>query len=334
MSNLLIGSGLNSSRQLGVDPDAASANGSEIVELPVGLHLSSDGLISLSAGLRHTVFVYGDGRVFVAGDDRSGQLGGRDRRIYHSPAAIEKSELVVSAVCGQYYTCYLAASGALIFNGWKNPNEDLRVVLEGGKCVFLAAGFDSPVAIDEHGALYVFPADYVNQKPVKMSSECKFYDAAKGTDFVIAVDVERNVYGSGALNGGSDQLAIISGIHADHVFACYRTAAILDQGRVFLLNSENEFELVEALRDKKIVNMDVGQFYCLFVTENGELYGLGQNSYGELMTGKADQDPAPLTKGPFQRMKINFVKCGHHHSIAIVNGQPIEHQGKKIFLSK
>ncbi|OHS93831.1 hypothetical protein TRFO_02351 [Tritrichomonas foetus] len=331
--NLMIGAGLNMSRQLGVEPDSASSNGSEIVQMPTGIPICSKDLVSISAGLRHSVFVFNDGKVLAAGDDRNDQIGGNQKKIYQIPTEVKISnEKIVQAACGQYYTAYLTENGQILIHGWRNIGQQ-HVVNLPAKFVFIAAGFDAPVAIDSEGALYIFDT-YYTKEPIKVAGEKPFYDVAKGSDFILAIDVTGAVYGSGSLNNGSNDYKLFKkfeNLRADRVFACYETGALLDNGKAYLLNSSHEFELVEAIQDKKIEFMDVGKFYCLFITAENELYGLGTNTNGELMLGKAEDNPVAMTRGPFQKMKLNFVKCGTHHSFAIVNGTPVEHRGAKAF---
>lgn len=338
--------------QLGVESDAAATNGNQIVQMPSGIPLSTKGLVSMSAGLRHSIFIYDDGKVFAAGDDRNDQIGGNEKQLYSVPTEVKilpESSLaengkIIQAACGQYYTAYLTENGSIFINGWRNPGNQYKVeVIEEGsavKFVYVHAGFDAPVAIDTKGSLYIFDSYYNTKPPVKFTGEKPFYDVARGSNFIVAIDVSGSVYGSGTIinnKGGIsskfEKISNIENIQSGRVFASYQTSAVLDlkEGKVYILNTEFKYELIEALQDHKVANMDVGKFYALFVTDKNELFGLGQNTFGELMLGKVDSNPLPLTHGAFQRMKINYVKCGTHHSFAIVNGSPLIHLGAKSF---
>ena len=349
--NLMIGAGDNMSCQLGVESDAAASNGNQIVQMPSGIPLSTKGLVSMSAGLRHSVFVFSDGKVIAAGDDRNDQIGGNEKQLYSIPtevkvlseSSLNENGKIIQAACGQYYTAYLTENGSILINGWRNPGNQYKVdVVEDGntvKFVYIHAGFDAPVAIDAKGALYIFDS-YYTKPPIKFVGEKPFYDVARGSNFIVAIDVSGSVFGSGTIinNKGDisskfEKISNIENIQSGRVFASYQTAAVFDtkEGRVYLLNTECKFEPLEALQEHKVINMDVGKFYVLFVTDKYELFGLGQNTFGELMLGKVDSNPLPLTHGAFQRMKINFVKCGTHHSFAIVNGSPLQHLGAKSF---
>ncbi|KAK8894264.1 hypothetical protein M9Y10_022699 [Tritrichomonas musculus] len=350
--NLMIGAGDDMSHQLGVEPDAQSSKGNQIVQMPAGIPLITKGLVSMSAGLRHSVFVFDDGKIIAAGDDRNDQIGVNQQQLYSVPtevkilseSALSENGKVIQVACGEYYTAYLTENGSIFINGWRNPGNQYKAeIIEDGnavKFVLIQAGFDAPVAIGENGALYIFDSYYNTKPPIKFISEKPFYDVARGSNFIIAIDIEGNVFGSGcAINNKTDitskfeKIPNLGNIQSGRVFANYKTAAVLDlkEGKVYVMNTENKFELIESLQDQKVVNMDVGKFYALFVTDKSELFALGQNSFGELMLGKTDENPLTLTHGAFQRMKINFVKCGTHHSFAIVNGSPLQHYGAKKF---
>lgn len=352
LENVLICSGQNSSHQLGVPSDSASSNGHEIVQMPAALSLSSKGLLSISAGLRHSVLIYDDGKVFAIGDDRNDQIGCHKQDIFEIPTEIHlfpelTDEKIIQAACGQYYTAYLTNKGSIYISGWRNPGNQYKVdVIENNeniKFVYIQAGFDAPVAIDSNGNLFIFDSYYSTKPPVKYHGEFPFYDVARGSGFIIAVDTNGSLYGSGKVIGQKGEMSDLSthfekishidNLKASRVFANYQTAAVLDStsNRVYLMNSQNKFEVCESLNDKKVVNLDVGSFYALFIVENGELYSLGSNLYAELMLGRTDEKPQSLTQGPFQKPKLNYVKCGTHHSFAIVNGASLPHFGAKAF---
>ncbi|XP_043242078.1 ultraviolet-B receptor UVR8-like isoform X2 [Amphibalanus amphitrite] len=65
---------------------------------------------SVAAGLRHTVAVTSDGRLFVWGDNSRGQLGVPVERLIASPRALPTPSAVCGASCGQRHTMILCRS--------------------------------------------------------------------------------------------------------------------------------------------------------------------------------------------------------------------------------
>lgn len=334
-TSALLGSGQNISSQVGVPSDGVSANNCGIVQMPTAIPIDVANLEAISCGFKHSVFLV-NGEVFACGDNLSGQIGCEQRRL-ESPTKITISEAKVRSVaCGQYYTSYLTTDGNMLICGWRNPGAPLTVSFD-KPAVYVSAGFDAPVVIDEDGSLYIFESDY-RKTPTKISLSVPLFDAAKGSDFVIAVDINGVAYGSGALNSGGSELAAIAsldGLRISRVFANYGNAgALTSDGKVYMRDSTGSFVKLDALDSVTVVEMDIGQDYSVYVTDKGVMYSCGKNTYGELMLGRAGEQGVPMTQGPFARVKIAYVKCGAHHTFAVVNSAALAHAGAAFFHTK
>ena len=276
--------------------------------------------------------MYDDGVVLALGDDRNDQIGGQAKKAYLKPEKISvcKEGKVIQAVCGQYYTAYLVDDGHVVICGWRNGGKPLDVKFD-DKIVYINAGFDAPCAIDEHGCVYVFDSDYTKE-PKKYELSEKVYDIARGQDLILALTVDGVVYGKKSEEEKFSKVKSLENYKVKRVYASYGIAGALTQDNKVLLRAKEGFELVEGLKDVKIVQMDLGKLFSIFITEDGVLYGCGQNTHGQLLIGRTDDKPVPITMGPFtSRTKISYVKCGAHHSFAIVNGNQLPHLGAIAF---
>lgn len=303
--------------------------------MPTAVPIDVANLEAISCGFRHSVFLVG-GEVFACGDNLSSQIGCAQRRL-ETPTKITISDSKIKSVaCGQYYTSYLTTEGTMVICGWKNPGSPLTVSFD-KPAIYVNAGFDAPVVIDESGSLYIFESDY-RKSPAKISLSAPIFDAAKGSDFVIAVDITGTAYGNGALNSGNSSfsaIATLSGLRISRVFASYGNAgALTTDGKVYMKDSTGSFVKLEALDSVTVVEMDIGQDYSVYVTDKGVMYSCGKNTYGELMLGRAGEQGVPMTQGPFARVKIAYVKCGAHHTFAVVNSTALVHAGVEFFHTK
>lgn len=332
---VLIGCGQNLSFQLGIPPTSVSSNGSGIVEMPQAIPIDAAHISSISAGFKHSVFVL-DGTVHACGENRSFQIGPADPLLEQPTQISPVDEPVKMAACGQYYTAYLTESGRIVICGWRTPGEPF-IITNTSDFIYVCAGFDAPAAIDANGSLYIFESDY-REPPCRIDFDRPVFDVARGHEFVIALNIEGRVFGNGRLNGGSSEFAEIpslKGIQVKRVFGSYYNAAVLTEDGRVLMDTSTGFVPLEALAGERVVSMDVGQHFSVYVTEDGRMFSCGSNSYGELMLGRVDEKPVPVTQSGFSRVKIGYVKCGAHYTFAGVNSAPPQHPGAlhfKVFL--
>jgi RCC1 and BTB domain-containing protein len=74
--------------------------------------------------------------------------------------------------------------------------------------------------------------------------------------------------------------------------------------------------LVEALKDKRVVQVACGQEHCIVLTDEGSVYGMGRNSHYQLgNTKNTSQQPHLILA--LDPMKIKFIACGANHTMVI-----------------
>jgi len=114
----------------------------------------------------------------------------------------------------------------------------------------------------------------------------------------------------------------------------YHIAFIDDNGIVYTCGYSGNYQLghgdttektepaiVEGLKNKKIIDTCGNQYYTLFLTNDGDIYSCGNQSYGGLGFGNAKPTIMKPEKIPDLPKIVKF-NCGYYHSVAIdLNGQ-------------
>uniref|UniRef100_A0A8W7PDC2 RCC1-like domain-containing protein n=1 Tax=Anopheles coluzzii TaxID=1518534 RepID=A0A8W7PDC2_ANOCL len=76
--------------------------------------------------------------------------------------------------------------------------------------------------------------------------------------------------------------------------------------------------MIKAIGAKHVVQIASGQYHCLALTNNGELYAWGSNSYGQLGIGTTSEKvPMPTLIQSLAGVPIAFIACGGNHSFAV-----------------
>ncbi|XP_055628123.1 probable E3 ubiquitin-protein ligase HERC4 isoform X2 [Toxorhynchites rutilus septentrionalis] len=90
--------------------------------------------------------------------------------------------------------------------------------------------------------------------------------------------------------------------------------------------------MIKTIATKHVVQIASGQFHCLALTNNGELYSWGANGYGQLGQGKTNEKIVnPTLIKSLAGIPIAFIACGGNHSFAISKSGAIFGWGKNTF---
>uniref|UniRef100_A0A182M4V1 HECT domain-containing protein n=1 Tax=Anopheles culicifacies TaxID=139723 RepID=A0A182M4V1_9DIPT len=90
--------------------------------------------------------------------------------------------------------------------------------------------------------------------------------------------------------------------------------------------------MIKAIGAKHVVQIASGQYHCLALTNNGELYAWGSNSYGQLGIGTTNEKvPIPTLVQSLAGVPIAFIACGGNHSFAVSKSGAIFGWGKNTF---
>ena len=85
-------------------------------------------------------------------------------------------------------------------------------------------------------------------------------------------------------------------------------------------NPENDWKLIKAFRKRQIINIETGDGFAVFLKSNDTVFVLGKNEKGQLGLGHnkdINMKPIKLTYFVKNKIKINVIKCGGLHCLAI-----------------
>eukprot|EP01084_Bolivina_argentea_P026582 49431_1 len=82
---------------------------------------------------------------------------------------------------------------------------------------------------------------------------------------------------------------------------------------------KTEWKQIETLRDYKIIKVNIGGYFSLFVDDTGNVWTCGDNSYGQLGLGNYNDcyEPKKIKYFEENNIKIVCVTAGYYHTIGI-----------------
>ncbi|XP_049870394.1 probable E3 ubiquitin-protein ligase HERC4 [Pectinophora gossypiella] len=95
------------------------------------------------------------------------------------------------------------------------------------------------------------------------------------------------------------------------------------------VDSQDKPKIVKFLATKNVIQIDCGSYHSVALTNNGELYAWGANTYGQCglgtMTSK-ETTPQPITS--LLGVPIALISCGNHHTFALSKSGAVFGWGK------
>lgn len=267
------------------------------ITVPTELKIDVSKLLSFSVYCHHSVWVTLDFRGHTLGDNREGRVSAT------VPFEINKQEKefcledaqgtpinIVSAVCGYYYTLYLVSRQdgfhlAFVHRG-HNESNAIILNLNGRHPVAIFGGWETAAAIGKEGEIFIITESSLN-------------DTIKAITPYHLPDCEKAV----------------------SVACCSRKIIILgSKGRVFSSaltwnGSLTEFDEIDELRSKNIVDISGTFKHVLAVSKEGKVFGSGENEYGKLGIGKDIPNTKKFVEITDLKDKIIHVYAGNNHSL-------------------
>lgn len=69
--------------------------------------------------------------------------------------------------------------------------------------------------------------------------------------------------------------------------------------------------------DTSVVQIACGYYFFLALTEDGKVYLMGNNDYGQLGIGTNKPQPTPIYLKSLQGIPVQQISCGAYHSIVL-----------------
>lgn len=343
--------GENKARQLGVDPNNKSIDGSQIVYPPDNFKLDTSSLLSFSVYSTHTVWITCDGKAHAIGDNTQFKISKslpeeniKESTIFEIQDSEGKTCTVLSAICGINYTLYLIQcdvnnkSTQLAYSHSENKESPIFLNLSGRNPIALYGGHSIAAAIDSDGAIIIINNAHSPQY-LTLPSNKKSVQLACGNKYIFSLSSDGKVFMS-HLKSDSDgfepftevselrkvNISQISGTH-HHFFAISDEGVVYCRGRNSSgclgtghgIDKTKKFIQVTNLLNCRIKSAYAGCDHSLFQTEDGKIIACGNNCYGEipLSNGPSEDDVfLPIDTDIIE--KASFCIAGEHLSAVFV----------------
>ena len=285
-------------------------------------------IISVSAGIYHSLALDSKGNVCAWGKNKYGQLGDGTATDKYSPiqvgGALEGKE-IVSVSAGRQHSLALDSDGNIYAWGYNSYGQlgdgtttdrhsPIQVsegsILEGKDITSVSAGASYSLALDSDGSVYAWGMNYKGQLgdgtathrhlPVQISEgsilEGKdIVSVSAGAHHSLVLDSDGKVYAWGS--NGSGQL-----------------------GDGTTTNRRSPIQVGGVLEGKEIVSVSTGNEHSLALDSNGNVYAWGWNADGRLGDGTTTDrhSPIQISEGSILEGKdITSVSAGMNHSLAL-----------------
>ena len=324
--------GLNTSGELGNNstissrvPVAVSANGV----------LAGKMVVAITAGSSHSLALTADGQVFGWGLNTSGQLGNNSTTNSLVPVEVNANgvlagKTVVAIAAGSSHSLALTADGqvfgwGLNTSGQLGNNSTIRSrvpvavntsgALAGKMVVGIAAGDSHSMAVTSDGQVFTWGSNQSGQL---------------GNNSLINASVPVSVDKQGILEGKK-----VVGIAAGYS----HSMVVTSDGQVFAWGSNDKGELgdntltkntlpsvVDAsggLASKTVVAVRSGGSHSMALTSDGQIFGWGLNTSGQLGNNSTTNSPVPVevnANGVLASKMVVAIAAGNFHNMALTAG--------------
>lgn len=291
--------GCNKFYQLDEESTGKDSSGFPVIGQLSDSHLDVTSLISFSTYMNHTVFVKKNGKGFCIGSNINGRIyGDLPKEIFKEDTEIkiydsEKRKCkLISAVCGDDYTLYLVSSGIPSHNQLVYVHSLIRE----GEPVFLNINGRIPTKI--FGG---------NQTAAAIDQEGGIIMIAKSA----SIDPEQEI-----------ETVFLPNKEKVCSIACLNDSFVISSssGTIYDVKvGKTVFNPIKELEGIKIDSVSGSYEHCFALSEDGKVYGRGNNSFGKLGIKRGQTKFAKFTelKDLNNKQKIVSVFAGRSHSLFI-----------------
>ncbi|XP_068720941.1 E3 ubiquitin-protein ligase HERC2-like [Montipora capricornis] len=274
--------------------------------------------VAVHSGGRHAMAITIEGKLFSWGEGEDGKLGHGSKVNYDRPQLVEafKGKFVQEISCGSSHSAAVLSTGELFTWG-----------------------------LGEYGRLgHGDNQTQVRPKQVRVLSGHHAIDVACGSRDAQTLALTNDgcvwSWGDGDFGklgrGGSEGCSVphvverLKGLGVCKVLCGAQfSLALTKVGQVWTWGKGDYFRLghgsdshvrkpqiVEGLKEEKVVDVAVGALHCLAVTDEGKVYAWGDNDHGQQGNGTTTVNRRPQMVLGLEEFKITRVACGSSHSIA------------------
>lgn len=276
-------------------------------------------------GRYHTMAVTEDGRVWTWGGGKNGRLGHGDEKIRLVPRCVEalRGQRAVAIAAGYHNNLVLTAAGDVWSWGWgahgqlgtgDAADREAPVVIEelsGLRVVRLACGDRHSFAVTADGRVFAWGSNEFGQLGTArrgatlLSPECV-------TSLAGLVVV--------GLSSGDRHSAAVTNVGAVYTWGC----GVDGQCGHGDYRDVPRPRVVAALAGVTVASVHCGHNFTLAVSDKGEVYAWGNNTYGQLGTGGGAKSAAPLRVAAPGGARVALVACAHFHCVMVTDGVAAE----------
>lgn len=355
---MILVAGCNTHRQLVADPNCKTSDGFPAVCPPRQIQINVSNLLSFSIYEDHAVHVLTNGKPVASGNNGGKRVSnslpnGTIEKSSEYQILDDEGKLckILSVVCGYCYTLYMISPS--------KPIQNIRLAYvhqsqNNGKPLFLNIGQNNPIAlyggnqragvINSDGSIMTITKSVINSPKAEIQAVFlpkgkKAVSLACCDHYVFALSLHGHVY-KGTSEDNFTNFKIVHELrHIEISFisgTCRHCLAVATNGRVYSRgsngygeiglgeNSEEveEFTLIEALKNKKIVAAYAGYSHSLFQDETGKIYACGYNGFGQMLLNEPSYKNNYFPVETTIKSGATFCVAGHALSVVFVNCQP------------
>ena len=264
---------------------------------------------SVAAGKSHSIFIDNDGRVHGAGSNIRGQLGFAVKNKFRdTPQLTPLADKKILAVSCGVHSLFLDGEGQ-VWSCGLNTDHQLGHEEQGiskvegidTPVILIVAGYNFSLFLDENGVVWScgdnefgqlgFADSKTRNIPEAIKNLPKIKAIAAGNGFSAFLDVEGCVWST----GWKTNPVAIQKLDANYlpplnvIAATHDSLYTVDQeGNVWYAQKRDGREFPRLVFNKVFPNLKnvkfiaCGKDHALILLENGEVYGVGDNQYGQL----------------------------------------------------
>ncbi|XP_077994838.1 secretion-regulating guanine nucleotide exchange factor-like [Glandiceps talaboti] len=258
--------------------------------IPQRIQALPDGVVAIAAGLRHSVAISNDGKVWTWGSGKKGQLGRKDSsgtglpQVQRVPEQVQfiNDTTVTAVVAGSYHTAALTENGEVFMWGSNKHKQLCHVSNESHKSDSKEEIIPTPTKLS---------LDLFDGRKVK--------ELHSGWTHMIAITDNQCVYSWGRCDYG--QLGATADSESDNVMNCVgkpkRIASLAGVTKQLVCGAEHTLALLDG----------------------GKVLAWGWNEHGMCGDGKEENVTEPKQIDVLFPEQIKILGCGAGHCFAVVD---------------